>query len=196
MATDKHKTQEQAARAAAEEQEQDAAGSAGATADEPEASSETASESAQNGLEVARLREALLRTRAEMENVQKRSERELERARRFQLEALMRDLLPVIDGLEQGLENAAEGDSAREGLELTHRLLLKSLGSHGLEVIDPAGERFDPDWHEAMSLQPSDQAEPDTVLMVLQKGYRLHDRLLRAARVIVAKAPEAGEAGD
>lgn len=150
------------------------------------------SESADDGdseREVEKLREALLRTRAEMDNMQKRAERDMDKARRYQHEALMRDLLPVIDGLEQGLENAAEGDSAREGLELTRKLLLKALEDHGLEVVNPEGERFDPQWHEAMSVQPSEDAEPDTVLMVLQKGYRLNDRLLRAARVIVASEP-------
>jgi molecular chaperone GrpE len=139
--------------------------------------------------EVEKLREALMRTRADMDNMQKRAEREMDKARRYQHEAIMRDLLPVIDGLEQGLENAAEGDSAREGLELTRKLLLKALEDHGLEVLNPEGERFDPQWHEAMSMQPSEDAAPDTVLMVLQKGYRLDDRLLRAARVIVASEP-------
>ncbi len=139
--------------------------------------------------EVEKLREALMRTRADMDNMQKRAEREMERSRRYQHEAIMRDLLPVIDGLEQGLENAAEGDSAREGLELTWKLLLKALEDHGLEVLNPEGERFNPQWHEAMSMQPSEDAEPDTVVMVLQKGYRLDDRLLRAARVIVASEP-------
>jgi len=139
--------------------------------------------------EIEQLREALMRTRADMANMQKRAEREMDKARRYQHEALMRDLLPVIDGLEQGLENASEGNSAREGLELTRKLLLKALEDHGLEVLNPEGERFDPQWHEAMSMQPSEEAEPDTVLMVLQKGYRLNDRLLRAARVIVASEP-------
>lgn len=140
--------------------------------------------------EVSKLRDALLRTRAEMDNMEKRGQRELEKARRFQLESLMRDLLPVIDGLEQGLENAeSEDEQSREGLGLTHKLLLQALEKHGLEVVDPMGETFDPQWHEAMSMQPSEDADPDTVLMVVQKGYRLHDRLLRAARVIVAKAP-------
>jgi len=139
--------------------------------------------------EADKLREALLRTRADMDNMQKRAEREMEKARRYQHEAFMRDLLPVIDGLEQGLENADEGDSAREGLELTRKLLLKTLEDHGLETLNPEGEAFDPQWHEAISMQPSEDAEPDTVLMVLQKGYRLNERLLRAARVIVASAP-------
>lgn len=136
--------------------------------------------------EVEKLREALMRTRADMDNMQKRAQREMERARRYQHEAIMRDLLPVIDGLEQGLENAGEADPAREGLELTRKLLLKALEDHGLDVIDPEGDRFDPQWHEAISMQPSEDAQPDTVLMVLQKGYRIDDRLLRAARVIVA----------
>lgn len=138
--------------------------------------------------EIARLRDALLRTRAEMDNLVKRNQREMDKARRFQHEGLMRDLLPVIDGLEQGLENADEDDEkSREGLTLTHKLLLNTLENHGLEVIDPMGERFNPEWHEAMSMQPSDEAEPDSIVMVLQKGYRLNDRLLRPARVIVAK---------
>jgi molecular chaperone GrpE len=138
---------------------------------------------------VARLRDALLRTRAEMDNMEKRSRRELDKARKFQLEGLMRELLPVIDALDQGLDGADDSESAHEGLVLTRKLLLKALEQHGLEVIEPTGEPFDPQWHEAMSMQPSEDAEPDTVLTVLQKGYRLHDRLLRAARVIVAKAP-------
>ena len=139
--------------------------------------------------EVARLRDALLRTRAEMDNMEKRSRRELEKARKFQLEALMRELLPVIDALDQALDGADESETAHEGMVLTRKLLLQTLEKHGLELIDPAGEPFDPQWHEAMSMQPTDEAEPDTVMMVLQKGYRLHDRLLRAARVIVARSP-------
>lgn len=162
-----------------------------------ETSSEATSPDQDLESEVGRLRDALLRTRAEMDNMQKRGQRELDKARRFQVEALMRDLLPVIDGLEQGLENAGDEDQkAREGLELTYKLLLKALQDHGLEELDPVGEHFDPQWHEAMSMQPSDEAEPDTVLMVLQKGYRLHDRLLRAARVIVAKEAEQSGDGD
>ncbi|NEZ04148.1 nucleotide exchange factor GrpE [Wenzhouxiangella sp. XN201] len=175
----------------AEEQQQARAEEAEAT----ETAETTAEqpESAELAAEVNKLRDALLRTRADMDNMQKRAERDMDRARRYQHEALMRDLLPVIDGLEQGLENASEEDAASEGLQLTHKLLLKALSDHGLEVLDPVGERFDPQWHEAMSMQPSEDAEPDTVLMVLQKGYRLDDRLLRAARVIVTAAPESGK---
>ncbi|RFF29233.1 nucleotide exchange factor GrpE [Wenzhouxiangella sediminis] len=172
--------------------EQNAADEQASQAEAADASEEEAVQDSGSGElehEVDKLREALMRMRADMDNMQKRAEREMDKARRYQHEAIMRDLLPVIDGLEQGLENAAEGDSAREGLELTRKLLLKALEDHGLEVLNPEGERFDPQWHEAMSMQPSEDAEPDTVIMVLQKGYRLDDRLLRAARVIVASEP-------
>ncbi len=135
--------------------------------------------------EVAMLKDALLRTRAEMDNLQKRAERELEKSRKFAVEGLLKDLVPVIDTLDQGLENAS-GDA--EGLKLTRKLLVDTLARHGLDILDPLGEPFDPQWHEAMSLQPSAEHEPDTVLMVLQRGYRLHERLVRPARVIVSRA--------
>ncbi len=138
--------------------------------------------------EVGRLRDALLRTRAEMDNLHKRGDRELEKSRKFAVEGLLRDLVPIIDSLDQGLENAGDSsDSLGEGLNLTRKLLVDTLSRYGLNVIDPVGERFDPQWHEAMSLQPTDEHEPDTVISVLQRGYRLHDRLLRPARVLVAQ---------
>lgn len=135
--------------------------------------------------EVALLKDALLRTRAEMDNLHKRGERELEKSRKFAVEGLLKDLVPVIDTLDQGLENAS-GDA--EGLSLTRKLLVDTLTRHGLEILDPLGEPFDPQWHEAMSLQPSSAHEPDTVMVVLQRGYRLHERLVRPARVIVSRA--------
>lgn len=140
--------------------------------------------------EVARLRDALLRTRAEMDNLRKRSERDLERSRRYINESLMKDLVPVLDAMDQGLENAAPDDATlREGLSMIRSQMLQSLSRHGLEVIEPEGEPFDPDWHEAMSMQASTQHEPDSVMLVLQRGYTLHGRLIRPARVIVARAP-------
>jgi len=134
--------------------------------------------------EVGRLREALLRTRAEMENLQKRAERELDKARKFATESLLKDLVPVIDSLDQGMES---GGGDHEGMALTRKLLLDTLNRHGLELIDPAAEPFDPQWHEAMSMQPSDEYAPDTVIMVLQKGYSLKGRVVRPARVIVSR---------
>jgi molecular chaperone GrpE len=140
--------------------------------------------------EIGMLKDALLRTRAEMDNLQKRAERELDKSRKYAVEGLLRELVPVIDSLDQGIESAAESDSgASEGMTLTRKLLVDTLSRHGLSLLDPAGERFDPQWHEAMSLQPSTDHEPDTVINVLQRGYRLHDRLVRPARVIVAREP-------
>jgi molecular chaperone GrpE len=137
--------------------------------------------------ELGRLRDALLRTRAEMENLRKRSEREIEKSRKFAVEALLRDLAPVIDSLDQGLEQSDSADA--QGLSLTRKLLIDTLSRYGLKVLDPIGERFDPSWHEAMSMQPSEEHEPDTVMIVLQRGYGLHDRVIRPARVIVAREP-------
>ncbi len=142
--------------------------------------------------EIAGLREALLRTRADAENARKRAEREIEKVRRFGQERIIQDLLPVIDSLDQGLSTGNEADPARlsEGMSMTRKMLLKVLEDRGLEVLDPEGEGFDPNWHEAMTTQPSADHEPDTVVQVLQKGFSLNDRLLRPARVIVSRPPE------
>lgn len=141
--------------------------------------------------QVGQLQEALLRAHAEMDNLHKRSEREQSKARRYAVDGLMRDLLPVLDSLDQGLLSAeqADGDRLREGMVLTRKLALRVLEQHGLEVLEPDGDRFDPNWHEAMAVQPSAEHEPDTVIEVVQKGFRLHDRLLRPARVVVARPP-------
>jgi len=139
--------------------------------------------------ELARMREAMLRLKAEMDNREKRLEREMVKSRKFALEALMRDLVQVLDSMDQALASADadHAQAAYEGLELTRKQALQVLTSHGLEVLDPLGERFDPSWHEAMATQPSDEYEPDNVAKVLQKGYRLNERLIRPARVMVAK---------
>ena len=134
--------------------------------------------------EVARMREAMLRLKAEMDNREKRLEREMTKSRKFAVERLVRDLIPVLDSMDQAL--TAEPSS--EGMELTREQALKVLSEHGLEALEPLGERFDPTWHEAIATQPSDSDPDDTVLQVLQKGYRLNERLVRPARVIVAKA--------
>lgn len=137
-------------------------------------------------------REAALRAQAELENYRRRAAREMEQARKFALERVMNDLLDVRDSLERGVE-AARAEQATieqvvEGTELTFRMLEKLLTTHGLTVVDPLGEPFDPERHEAMSLVPTDEHAPDTVVTVVQKGFLLHDRLLRPARVLVAKA--------
>ncbi len=154
---------------------------------------------------VAELREALsradataadnwnryLRSVAEMENVRKRAARDIEAARRSGIEKLATELLVIADTLEMGLESAgtASAESLLAGKEATLRLLQAAFEKFNVEVVDPTGYRFDPQLHEAMSMQPSNTAEPNSVLHVLQKGYRIGDRLLRPARVIVAGEP-------
>ena len=142
--------------------------------------------------EVARMREAMLRMQAETDNTRKRLTRELERSRRLALERVLKDLLQVRDSLERGLQvepESATVDSLIEGQQLTLKMLDKVMQDHHLEEIDPAGEPFDPELHEAMTVLPSPEHEENTVLEVLQKGYRLHDRLIRPAMVVVSRKP-------
>ena len=139
-------------------------------------------------------RELYLRAAAELENYRKRASRDLEQARRFALEKFAAELLPVIDSLELGLEAGAgaTAEALLEGKQATLRLLQAALERFGVEPVDPAGEPFDPQLHEAMTMQPSATAEPGSVLTVLQRGYQLNGRLLRPARVIVAGEPQTG----
>jgi molecular chaperone GrpE len=135
--------------------------------------------------------EQYLRAVAELDNVRKRAQRDIESANRYGLEKLAQELLPVKDSLELAVQNAGRADSAslRAGSEATLALLGKALEKFGVRVIDPAGEPFDPARHEAMMAQESATAEPNSVLQVVQPGYELNGRLLRPARVIVAKEP-------
>jgi molecular chaperone GrpE len=138
-----------------------------------------------------------VRTAAELENVRKRAQRDVENAHRFALESFSKELLAVVDSLEMGLEAAESADAAalRDGSEATCKLLKSTMGRFGLEEVDPEGEPFDPEFHEAMSMMPSADVEPGSVLTVIQKGYTLNGRLLRPARVIVAaEAPVADPA--
>ncbi len=143
-------------------------------------------------VEIARHKEAMLRMQAEMENLRKRLIRDLERSRRFALERMMKDLLQVRDSLERGLElndDSVTVEALREGKALTLKMLGKVMEDHGLEIIDPSGEKFDPQWHEAMTMRPSEEFDENTVVEVLQKGFKLHDRLVRPAMVIVSSKP-------
>lgn len=135
-----------------------------------------------------------LRAAAEMENVRKRAIRDVENARKFALENFGRELLAVKDSLEMGIAAAdsADAESLLTGSEATLKLLAGTLERFGVTEIDPEGEPFDPDLHEAMTMQPSADVEPGSVLTVIQKGYALNERLLRPARVIVASEPEDG----
>ena len=135
-------------------------------------------------------KDAVLRAAAEEQNVRRRAERDVENAHKFALEKFAGDLLAVVDTLERALEApSSEGDQAmREGVELTLKMLLDALKKHGLEQVDPTGEPFDPQEHEAMSMQPNPDMEPNTVMAVFQKGYKLNGRLVRPAMVVVSKA--------
>jgi molecular chaperone GrpE len=142
-----------------------------------------------------------LRLQADLDNLHKRSERDLANAHKFALERFAQELLPVRDSLEMGLATSTGGqvDPARlqEGVELTLQMLTTALGKFGIAEINPQLERFNPDFHQAMSMQERADVEPNTVVTVVQKGYLLNDRLLRPAMVIVSHAPrDAGGAGD
>jgi molecular chaperone GrpE len=143
--------------------------------------------------EAVEARQDMLRMQADMENLRKRLVREHEKGRRRTLERFMGDLLPVCDSLERGLEAATDPaatvDALKEGKQLIMKMLTKAMGDHGLQTIDPAGEPFDPEKHEAMTMIPSEEHDENTVIDVLEKGYQLHERLLRPAKVVVSRKP-------
>jgi molecular chaperone GrpE len=130
-----------------------------------------------------------VRTAAELDNFRKRSARDVEAARRTGAERLAKGVLPVRDSMEAALASANKADlkTLIEGQQATLRLLDEALAAADITEIDPHGEPFDPTKHEALSMVPAPQAEPNTVIEVVQKGYQLNDRLLRAAKVIVAR---------
>lgn len=140
--------------------------------------------------------DAVLRARADMENARRRAEGEVEKARKFALERFAGELLPVIDNLERAIEvSDAENDAVKpllEGVEMTHKTFISSIEKFGLETVNPQGESFNPDLHQAMSMQESAEHEPNTVMAVMQKGYTLNGRLLRPAMVMVSRAPSDG----
>ena len=147
-------------------------------------------EIAQESDEIAALKDQLLRRAAEFENVKRRSARDVENAHKFGAEKLISDLLPVVDSLEKALELASETQGAEamtEGIDLSVKMFLDALEKNGLSVIDPLGEPFDPSQQEALAAVPNEDAEPNTVMEVIQKGYSLNDRLVRAAKVVVVK---------
>ena len=133
--------------------------------------------------------EKSVRAMAEVDNIRRRAERDVANAHRYGLEKLISSLLPVMDSLEQALQLATQhADTAmQEGLELTMKLFLDVLEKHGVSQLNPEGAVFDPQQHEAMSIQASADVPNNTVITVFQKGYMLNDRVIRPARVIVAK---------
>lgn len=140
--------------------------------------------------EAEKLRDASLRAVAEQENMRRRTQRDVQNARKFGSEKLLGELVTVVDSLEAALVNE---DASGEGVQMTLDLLLKIFEKNHVVALSPEGELFNPDLHQAMSMVPSEEVAANHVLQVIQKGYQLHDRLLRPAMVLVAKALDAGE---
>lgn len=143
--------------------------------------------------QLAAAQDQSLRTSAELQNIRRRAEQDVEKAHKFALEKFANDLLPVVDSLERGLELTSAEDEAvrpvREGVELTLKLFHDTLKRFQVEAVDPHGAPFNPEHHQAMAMEESTHVEPGSVLKVFQKGYLLNGRLLRPAMVVVSKAP-------
>lgn len=141
--------------------------------------------------EVAQYKEAALRAQADAQNVRRRAEQDVEKAHKFGVEKFAKAILNVADNLERALASTPatdEPDLIREGVELTLKDLIENLARFDVAVVDPHGEPFNPDLHQAMTMVPNPELEPNTVMDVVQKGYTLHGRLLRPAMVVVSSA--------
>lgn len=175
-------------------------------AEQPEVSEETLrlegedlAAALENALaEVSEYKDQTLRAKAETENMRKRVSRDVEKAHKFALDKFTANLLPVVDSLEKAVENfvALEADtedpliqSIEEGVSLALKLFLDTLQRSGIKQVNPEGEPFDPQFHEAMGMLENAEMEPGSIMAVLQKGYTLNDRLVRAAMVMVTKEP-------
>lgn len=167
--------------------------------DEPSETDADTDEDSDNALaaaksEAEKYRDMALRAEAEMQNLRRRSERDVQNAHKFGAERLIQNLLPVVDSLEKAVEasqqaETAEDDPQLKGLKLCLKLFTDVLTKEGIEVVDPLGQPFDPNVHEALSMIENPDMEPNSVMAVIQKGYRLHERLVRPAMVMVSKAP-------
>ncbi|NVK25140.1 MAG: nucleotide exchange factor GrpE [Gammaproteobacteria bacterium] len=138
-------------------------------------------------------KDSVVRAAAEVENIRRRAAQDVEKAHKFALEKFANELLPVIDNMDRAIEfSDKENETLKpviEGIELTQKSFVDALAKFKVEVVDPQGEKFNAEFHQAMSMQPSEDVEPNTVIAVMQKGYTLHGRLLRPAMVMVSKAP-------
>lgn len=142
--------------------------------------------------QVAQIKEQMLREQAETQNIRKRLQRDVENARKFALERFVSELLPVVDNLDRAISTVASDEVIKpflEGVELTRKSFLDVLAKHQVLQVDPLGEPFNPELHEAVAMVPNPAMEPNSVMDVMQKGYTLNGRLLRAAMVAVTKAP-------
>ncbi len=139
---------------------------------------------------LAEAKDQALRAAAEAQNVRRRAEQEAEKARKFALERFVKELLPVVDSLEKALDAMGEdaSDAHREGVAMTLKMQQDVLAKFGVETVEPAGEPFDPQFHEAMAMVPNPELEPNSVMEVIQKGYLLNGRLVRPAMVVVSQA--------
>jgi molecular chaperone GrpE len=142
--------------------------------------------------ELEKMRDMALRAQAEAQNTKRRADQEVEKARKYALERFAGELLPVVDNLERALDAAGSDNEAvrpiAEGVELTLKSFFEALRKFNIEAIDPAGEPFDPNLHQAMSMVENPDVEPNSVIAVMQKGYTLNGRLIRPAMVMVSKA--------
>ena len=139
--------------------------------------------------EVSLAKDQFLRATAEVQNIKRRAQLDVEKAHKFALDKFVESLLPVVDSLELGLKNAADTDDAntgmREGMELTLKLMIDTLAKNGVEQLNPIGEPLDPNYHQAITMLPNPEMEPNTVMDVVQKGYTLNGRCVRPAMVVV-----------
>lgn len=141
--------------------------------------------------EVAKLKEDVLRAQAETQNVRRRAEADVEKAHKFSTEKFARELLNVVDNLERAMAMSPDDEVVKpflEGIEMTQKSFIDTLAKFQVEEVNPEGHPFDPDLHQAISMVEAPDAEPNTVLNVVQKGYTNHGRLLRPAMVVVSKA--------
>lgn len=143
---------------------------------------------------IADQKDSVVRAAADVENIRRRAAQDVEKAHKFALEKFANELLPVIDNLERAIEfSDKENDTLKpvlEGVEMTLKSFADAVAKFGVETVNPQGEAFNPEFHQAMSIQPSNDVSPNTVLAVMQKGYTLNGRLLRPAMVMVSKAAE------
>lgn len=139
----------------------------------------------------------LMRTKAEMENIRRRAEKDVSNARKFALEKFAQELLPVIDSMEMGIaaarEENADVDKLREGTEMTLKMFESAIEKFGIKSVHPKGEAFNPEHHQAMTMIDSTEHEPNTIIDVMQKGYLLNERLVRPAMVVVSSANSSTE---
>ncbi|ASG66146.1 nucleotide exchange factor GrpE [Idiomarina piscisalsi] len=197
---EQQQAEQQAAQAAEDALQQDAAAAeaetAGTSADQTDKIAELELALSKAEAQVKEQRDSVLRTQAEMENVRRRASQDVEKAHKFALEKFANELLTSVDNLERALQLADQQDESSrnfiEGIELTYKSLTSTLEKFGVKAVGEEGEAFNPDLHQAMSMQESSEHSNNTIMAVMQKGYELNGRLLRPAMVMVARNSDSG----